>query len=167
MVRGLIPSFAWGYSVEEGHVEPSYPFLHRPLVEFCLALPIRQLLRPGQTRSLLRRALRGLLPDEIAVRKSKRGPDEAILRAVAREWPRLRTLFTDARVYARGYIDRAAFEKTLTEARGGVNPNMQGLLRTIALELWLRSLEEQRLSYRTERYAGGVATLRPASDLPL
>jgi asparagine synthase (glutamine-hydrolysing) len=119
----------------------AYPFLHRPLVEFALAIPIGQHLRPGQTRSLMRRALRGLLPDPVRLRTSKQGPGEAVYRAVAHEWPRLRALAADARVTRRGYIRAGAFETMLDTARRGLAVNIPALLRTVALEYWLRSLE--------------------------
>jgi asparagine synthase (glutamine-hydrolysing) len=52
-------------------VEASYPFFDRRLVEFCLALPADQKLRAGWRRSILRRAMQGILPPEIQWRESK------------------------------------------------------------------------------------------------
>ena len=62
------------------------PYSHRPLIEFCLATPVSQFLRDGQTRSLMRRALHDLLPGKIAKRASKGLLDEGITRALKREW---------------------------------------------------------------------------------
>ena len=43
----------------------TYPFTHRPLVEFVAAIPGEQLSAPGELRWLMRRAFDGLLPARI------------------------------------------------------------------------------------------------------
>jgi asparagine synthetase B (glutamine-hydrolysing) len=141
-VELAIRNTSWRY--DAGPEQPMlllFPFLHRPLVELCLALPPDQLIRPGQTRSIHRRALRELLPPEIAQRPDKRGPMEPILRAVAAQWPTLSRLLPDARVCQRGYLDPAAFRRTLDEARFGKPERKFLLLQVIALEVWLRQVE--------------------------
>jgi asparagine synthase (glutamine-hydrolysing) len=127
---------------EWGCVEISYPFLHRPLVEFLQAVPVGQSVRPGESRSLLRRALRNVLPEKVAKRRGKQGPDEALNRALAREWPRLQAIFKDARVCAHGYMNSEELLASLDRARYGAEQNTYALLKTIALELWLRSFEQ-------------------------
>lgn len=52
-------------------VEPRYPFFDRRLVEFCLALPAEQKFKDGWNRSILRRSVGGVLPEQIRWRKSK------------------------------------------------------------------------------------------------
>ena len=52
-------------------VEARYPFFDRRLMEFCLALPPEQKLQAGWGRSILRRAMQGLLPPEIQWRNTK------------------------------------------------------------------------------------------------
>jgi asparagine synthase (glutamine-hydrolysing) len=52
-------------------LELHYPFCDRRLVEFCLALPPEQKLHQGWTRSILRRAMNGILPPEVQWRKGK------------------------------------------------------------------------------------------------
>ena len=51
--------------------EKRYPYLDRGLLEFVSAIPPEQLVRPGQRRSLMRRALIGIVPDELLNRKRK------------------------------------------------------------------------------------------------
>lgn len=145
MIESLLAHFSLGYYVEDGAVDVTYPFMHRPLVEFCLGIPLEQKLRPGETRSLLRRALRDVLPPAIAQRKNKQGPDEAIVRALAREWPVLHEMFSSSRAAAFGIIEQKTFLTALTRARHGVNINMPALLRIISIECWLRTLEQRRL----------------------
>jgi asparagine synthase (glutamine-hydrolysing) len=139
MIKNGIAVASAGCYRERGRVEISYPFLDRPLAEFLLSIPSEQLVRPGVTRSLLRRSFEGLLPEPIRWRKSKRGPDESIFRAVQREWPCLSTVFADAQIYARGYVNGDAFRAALQRARYGFVPHTPSFLRTMALESWLRT----------------------------
>jgi len=136
-IRGI----ASGIRREISSVDVSYPFLDRRLVEFMQAIPHTQRVRAGETRSLMRRSLKSLLPEKITRRKSKGNPQEVITRAVAREWPRLEPLFVDARVFARGYIDRAALQSTVEKFRFGCGTHAPALLKTLVLEVWLRGLE--------------------------
>jgi asparagine synthase (glutamine-hydrolysing) len=52
-------------------VERRYPFMDRRLVELCLSLPGNQKLRDGWTRSIMRRALVGILPEVVRQRPGK------------------------------------------------------------------------------------------------
>ena len=143
---------------EYNAIEITYPYLHRPLVEFLHAIPFEQLVRPGQNRSLMRRAMTGILPEKIAQRKTKGRPKEAILRALQREWSRLRPIFEDARVCAHGYMEREPLLAALDRTKYGVEMLSVPLLRTISLELWLRALEQRRV-LASQSYAASAASL--------
>jgi asparagine synthase (glutamine-hydrolysing) len=122
-----------------GSIEVSHPYMHRPLVEFIYAIPLRQLIRPGETRSLMRRALKDLLPEKVLNRKTKRGPDEATLRSIGREWPHLERMFRKPRAEAFGYVDGNTLLAGFERARHGQGDTNLAIM--ISLELWLRSLE--------------------------
>jgi asparagine synthase (glutamine-hydrolysing) len=138
-----IRSVATGMRRETSGVDISYPFLDHSFVEFMQAIPHTQRVRPGETRSLMRRSLKGLLPEKIAKRKGKGNPQEVITRAICREWPRLEPLFDDARVFARGYIDQVALQSMMERFRFGCGTHSPALLKTLVLEVWLRGLERQ------------------------
>lgn len=132
-----------GHLLAWGPVDVAYPFTHRPLVEFLQAIPPTQWIRPGQTRSLLRRALRNYLPHEIANRKGKGTTAEATLRAVMREWPRLRELLRTALVCDRGYVNREVLESLIERPSFERSPESLFVLRISYLELWLRDFERR------------------------
>ncbi len=76
-------------------VESRVPFLTTTLADFMLTLPEEYLVSPsGETKHLLRKAMRGLVPDEILDRRDKIGfatPEQAWLMQMApqvREWLR-------------------------------------------------------------------------------
>jgi asparagine synthase (glutamine-hydrolysing) len=52
-------------------IEARYPFFDQRLIELCLSLPPEQKLSQGWCRSILRRAMAGLLPEAIRWRRSK------------------------------------------------------------------------------------------------
>ncbi len=52
-------------------VEPRHPFFDRRLLELCLALPHRLKIANGWTRLVLRKAMKGLLPERIERRPGK------------------------------------------------------------------------------------------------
>jgi asparagine synthase (glutamine-hydrolysing) len=112
-------------------------------VEFLQAIPLDQLMRPGENRVLMRRMLAGILPDEIVKRRTKGNPREAIFRAIARESERLRSAFQDSRLCARGYIDKEPLLAALDRAKHGYETHSAFLVQTISLEFWLRGLEKR------------------------
>lgn len=125
--------------LEEGCVEIRYPFFDRRLVELMLALPLDQKLRPGETRSIQRRALRGILPEGVRTRRSKGGPGEAFHRTLLRQWSWTSALLQQPLVVEYGYIDPDALRLFLQRARHGMHTGP--LLRIVALEFWLQSLD--------------------------
>jgi len=136
-----VKSISSCWRTEQFGIDVTYPFAHRPLVEFLQAIPLDQLIRPGENRVVMRRMLAGILPDEIAARRTKGNPREAIFRAIARESGRLRSVFDNSRLYARGYIDKEPLFAALDRARHGYETHSAFLVQTISLEFWLRDLE--------------------------
>jgi asparagine synthase (glutamine-hydrolysing) len=49
----------------------AYPYFDRRLIEFCIAIPAAQQVRDGLPRSLVRRAMEGILPPEVQWRPGK------------------------------------------------------------------------------------------------
>lgn len=147
-VTNIVQNLSFGYWIPNGTAQVTNPFTHRPLVEFAVALPLEQKFRfhdgRAETRVVLRNALRGVLPEEVRLRRTKSGPDEAIYRALRREAPRLQELLRDARVYERGYVRRETLEPALKAARHGKALNVPTLLRILAVEVWLRAQERKR-----------------------
>jgi asparagine synthase (glutamine-hydrolysing) len=54
-------------------IENRSPFLDRPLFEFCFQIPTRHLIRDGFGKSILRDAMRGIVPDPILDNRRKVG----------------------------------------------------------------------------------------------
>jgi asparagine synthase (glutamine-hydrolysing) len=129
------------YPSSRRFIEMRYPFLHRPLVEFLFSTPTHQLLRPGERRSLQRRALRGILPEEIRLRRSKSGPDQAVGLAINRAWKAINDLVSTSRSAALGFVDQKTLLNEFQRSRHGIGRNLQQILRFISLEMWFRNFE--------------------------
>jgi len=124
-----------------------YPFLDRDLLEFMFAIPREQLVRPTQRRSLMRRALVGIVPDEILNRKTKAFVSRAPLVGISRDWARLTEIAQDMVSSAIGIVDTNRFLEALQKARQGDDDEFptNALTTTIFLEGWLRDLRTLRV----------------------
>jgi hypothetical protein len=138
-VRTTIAAFASGIFRNVNGIYYSHPFSHQQLVNFMLSLPIEQVARPGQNRSIMRRAMRGILPERIRLRKSKSGPDEAFCRAVVCEQDTIGDI-PRMLVCEHGYIDAVKLSEAIRLATLGRVEEIGALLNVFSAERWLRSL---------------------------
>jgi asparagine synthase (glutamine-hydrolysing) len=118
-----------------------YPLLYRPLVEFMYAVPWNQKLRPGEDRSLQRRALTGILPDKIRLRTNKRFPDQAFFEGLKQNRELYSQLETTPHIVRRGYVNGARWKEALRLARVGRVRALQPFLAACTLEIWLRQFD--------------------------
>lgn len=143
LLRQTVRQHVLGLCTTEGVVDVRYPFLDRRIIEFALATPVDQKVRPSETRSIVRRALKDVVPDAIRLRQSKSGPAEAFLRALNQQWSWVGTLLADPLICAHGLAKREPIIAAFHRARHGHIAGTAQLLRLLSLEIWLRSLETQ------------------------
>jgi asparagine synthase (glutamine-hydrolysing) len=118
-------------------VELRYPFLHRPLVEFALALPPTLRARPGESKWVLREGLRGILPERVRGRKGKGAIGARLLWSLNQESAILRQLIRDSHLAELGCVDRQQLAASFEQAVAGNTQATGLLLATLALETWL------------------------------
>lgn len=140
---GLVRQMAYAPPTLGGAEERRYPYLDQTLVEFLFSIPQSQLLRPGERRSLMRRALRGLLPPEVLVRRGKGRAARSFVVALANKRADVQRLFTAPLSSRLGYVHHSRFLDSLRSAANGDAPHLVRLLKTVALELWLQQLLER------------------------
>lgn len=122
-------------------IEKRYPYLDRDLLEFLFSIPREQLVRPGQRRSLLRRALLGIVPDEVLSRKRKAFVSRSPAESIALEWASLAGSGPFLLGGTVGAVDEAELLLSVERARRGQEIPVVTLMRTLALERWLRHLK--------------------------
>ncbi len=90
-------------------IENRSPFLDRPLVNFCATVPTRHLVQNGLAKSLLRDAVRGLVPDAILDNPCKTGFNAPIESFLALADPAVRAwLLADSPIFELVRRDRIA-----------------------------------------------------------
>ncbi len=124
----------------EPSYETRYPYLDRSLLEFIFAIPREQLVRPTQRRSLMRRALVGIVPDEILNRKTKAFVVRSPIVAISRDWAHFVELTQNMLSSSLGIVDSERLYAALQRARRGEEIPMITLTRTLCLESWLKDL---------------------------
>jgi asparagine synthase (glutamine-hydrolysing) len=122
--------------------EKRYPYLDRCLMEFMFAIPREQVVRPGQRRSLMRRAMSGLVPAEILNRRRKGFVVRAYLDAIVSQRNRLISVCDRMVSGSFGIVKAANFRLAIERAPNDPNFPLVTLLRTLNIEFWLRSICE-------------------------
>jgi asparagine synthase (glutamine-hydrolysing) len=131
-------------------VEARVPFLDHKLVEFAMAIPRRFKYRNGQTKHILKRALRGVIPTETLNRK-KKGFGTPI-----KEWmiDGLDGFFEDALLNSslrqRDLFDYGFVRQILNEHRSGRVNNSLALWCLLNLTLWYEHWFEDAITARAQ-----------------
>ncbi len=115
-----------------------YPFLHRPLVELALAMPWSLKAVPGEPKAVLRRAMKGILPEQVRCRTQNASTGHAVYNGLRKEWPVLEKLVDSSVLVELGAVDRERLRTALHLARQGHAPDLGGLLSTLTLDAWLQ-----------------------------
>lgn len=119
-------------------IESRVPFLDHRLVELCFSLDNDDIIRDAETKYIMRKALRGVLPDAIADRKDKVG----FITRGDRTWlrGRLRHLLEgDFRELA-DVVDTKKIKEVVQAYNNGDNRNSLFLWRLAMLRSWVRAL---------------------------
>jgi asparagine synthase (glutamine-hydrolysing) len=123
--------------------EARHPYYDRDFLEFMYAIPWEQIVRVGQRRSLMKRALVGIVPDELLTRRRKTFVPPEQKQESATEWPTLVETGQYIIGSSVGIIDPDRFAKALQKARHNEDVSIGSLKRTATLESWLRHLATQ------------------------
>jgi asparagine synthase (glutamine-hydrolysing) len=118
--------------------ERRYPYLDRDLLEFLFAIPREQLLRPHQRRSLMRRALRGIVPEELLNRRRKAFVARSLIVSLSKAGGSLADATEDMVTGALRIVNAKVFREMLDKARQGHEVQIVSLTRTLQVEWWLR-----------------------------
>jgi len=141
-------------------LESRVPFLDNDLVDFVSAMPSGYKLRDGVGKDVLRKAMRGLIPDHIlsARKQGFAPPEDAWFRGPA--LPYLKETLLSARALGRGLFQPDAVRRTLDEHTAGTRNHKKLLWSLLCLEWW------QRIFLDGEVPAGTVPTLNRTAPEP-
>jgi len=121
-------------------IESRVPFLDHELVQFAASLPDEMKLRRGSTKHVLRRAMSGILPDEILTRK-KMGFPVPVAQWFRGEFrPVVDEFVLGPRALARGLFDPDAVRSVVERDRRGegAGNHWERIWALVNLEIWQR-----------------------------
>jgi asparagine synthase (glutamine-hydrolysing) len=158
-VRGSLPSFQENINALEtlrrqiatkelasvAPTETRYPFLDRSFLEFLFAIPREQVIRPGYRRSLMRRALAGIVPAEILERRRKAYASRGPRLAISAEANRNSGLAIGMEVARLGLVNEESFREAIHAAKNRGEIPFIPLSRTLVLEAWLRNVQRHQI----------------------
>lgn len=121
-------------------IESRVPFLDHHLVEATLSAPSEYKIKNGETKHLLREAMKDVLPVKVAQRKDKKGfssPREKWFRMpFFKEY--IMDIINSKDFKERGYFDSKIAEKRYLEHLDGKNDYSKEIWKWINLENWFR-----------------------------
>lgn len=130
-----------GKAAAANGVEARYPLWDKRLVELCLSMPPEQKLRDGWTRSILRRALEGVLPSQVQWRGSKVDfTPEAWHGLRAHDAQRLQQLADKELAWSSGFVDAeeaSRCARLILQSEAAAPGPSPIAVRAAALECWL------------------------------
>jgi asparagine synthase (glutamine-hydrolysing) len=133
-----------------GSVEKRYPYLDKALFTFLGAIPRTQVLQCKCRRYLMRRALRGIVPEEILHRKTKWFGHRASITSALEEVEEANAYFNDEWVSDRLLVDKRGMKTRWAELQHGHVAEGRALRAALCMERWLRVLVDQGVVDREE-----------------
>jgi asparagine synthase (glutamine-hydrolysing) len=124
--------------------EIRFPYLDRDFLEFIYAVPRQQLVDVGKRRFLMKRALVGIVPDELLNRRRKRFVPQRTKTDSSTEWTCFAEVDKHMLTGAAGIINQSRFEEALERTRANRDVPAGILRDTVTLESWLRHLTSHR-----------------------
>lgn len=128
---------------ERTDIDMRFPFFDTRLVSFTVGLPAKEKLNDGWSRSVMRRAMEGVLPETVRWRRDKIDFSPEIRRGLVRHHlPLLDDIMAD-RDGLGEYVDmgnlRQRYQRLLDDPDGIGGGELQPFLRCVMLAHWLRA----------------------------
>jgi asparagine synthase (glutamine-hydrolysing) len=135
---------AWFLAKPQG-IHISNPFLDPRLIRFCLSLPRSLRTIPGETKPLLKQAMKGLLPEAILQRKYKGNFNEPYWKGLNQQLPHLIQMIKDSTLNQEFMIfDQDKLIIALEQHALGIGDIANGshLCRILSLIVWHNNQEK-------------------------
>ncbi|MDD3978062.1 MAG: asparagine synthase (glutamine-hydrolyzing) [Methanomicrobium sp.] len=128
-------------------VEARVPFLDYRVVEFLTSLPADQKIRKGVTKYILRKAIKGIVPEEIRCRMDKKGfstPEEVWMKEDLKE--DILNVINSESFRSRKYWNPEEVKEEYNDFLSGNTGYSSEIWRIVCGELWLRLFFDSRLN---------------------
>lgn len=128
-------------------IESRVPFLDVRLVEYVASLPLGKKIRGGVTKYILRKAIKGLIPESIRCRMDKMGfvtPEEVWMKEDLRQY--VLEILSSSSFQQRKYWDAKAVADNYLGFLAGKREYSSDIWRIVCAEIWLRIFFDDRPS---------------------
>lgn len=134
----------WGYNnTQHWGLHGCQPFLDKEIVERLLATDNEMKLKNGYTKSILRDAMKGVMPEKIRLRTDKVGfatPQDEWLKSDIMK-PLIKDIIDSESFASRTYFNVKQVRKMYEEHCNGKKNYSKNIWKWVNLELWLRKYE--------------------------
>jgi asparagine synthase (glutamine-hydrolysing) len=113
------------------------PLMSQPIMEACLAIPSWRWREEGRDRAVARKAFKASLPNVVAARRVKGGPDGFAARILNHYRSSIRERLLDGHLVRQRIVDREELVQILGEERPVVGEERVRLLQLLNAEAWL------------------------------
>lgn len=126
-------------------IEPRYPFLDHRIVEFALSIPSSQKVRNGLSKYVLRRAMKGAVPESVRMSRKHFGTPVPLQRWMRQLRPNIEEIFESRKFGERGYFNQPAVLDAYKRFCEGEMDSFTSswhayvFWRILNLELWLEA----------------------------
>lgn len=121
-------------------VEWCFPFLDTRLIDYLLVVPPRLRFRNGQVKYILRKAMDGILPEQVRRRTTAADFTGLVERGLCEnEVQKVNALLQEPELVRCGYLDQAKLSRAWLLYRQDPTLNVHPLIWGLCAEAWLRS----------------------------
>ena len=123
-------------------IEARVPFLHRPFFEYVASLPLDRKLHNGWTKYIFRLSMKGILPEEIRLRRTKIGfetPEQKWIQELRGE---LTSFFSEPALMVSKHYDLVALRRLVNKTSLTAD-EARLIWRILNVELWYREFAPQ------------------------
>ncbi len=119
-------------------IEGRVPFLDINLLKYLFSLPDEAIIKNGWNKNVLRKAVKGLVPERIRLRKNKIGFTTPEYQWFLRMKNRIYQIFLSESFAGRKYFNQTEVLKAFQEFIEGKNDDTMVFWRMLNLEIWMR-----------------------------
>lgn len=125
-------------------IEPRHPFMDKRLIEYCLALPPEQSFSDGWSRVVMRRAMKGVVPEPVRTRVGKASLAAPYRHLLLERTPERLAAVVEGADIAEGVLDvkrvRDAYQRRDTLQQS----ELAEFARALSLILWMQTRASER-----------------------
>lgn len=131
------------------------PSRDKRVIEFCLSLPSEQYVNNGEERHIIRRAMRGIVPDKILDNRRRRGLQSADwIERINNEWSSIFDIINNAleNKQLNYYINIDELKKDLLQCKDGINSEKSDIVqRLLIVTIVSRYLDTLNLEFLIDK----------------